>query len=204
MINRVKPFEEKNLNVVTKSKMLSTIGLIFFVVSYIMFSQNFLSVRKPIDFTHWFNLIGAVLLISFNNVFPKNKLNSIASVLTSLGVIAHIGLCTIDLILWSFGNDDIGRIALSEQISNTPSILYPFIIVGPSLLFVGLATHALNFIKTNPTSSLMVIIGSPFVGLSFFIWKNGNLMLISCVIFAAGLALLLYRKKINEVVIETE
>ncbi len=177
-----------------KQKNLCLAGLILFVISYILFYQGGLSTQR-IDFAHWFNLIGAVLLFSFNNVFPKNTLNSIASVITSLGVIAHIGLCTIDFIMWSFGNDDIGRNLLSEQISNTALILYPFIIVGPSLLFIGLGAHALNFIKTNPISSLMVILGGPFVGISYFIWNNGNLMLISCIIFASGLALLLYRKK---------
>lgn len=178
-----------------KPKTLCLLGLIFFVASYVLFSQVSLNAQKHIDLAHWFNLIGAVLLFSFNYVFPKNRLNSIASVLTALGVIAHIGLCTIDFIMWSFGNDDIGRNLLKEQISNTPLILYPFVIIGPSLLFLGLATHAFNFIKTNPISAIMVIIGAPFVGLSYFIWNNGNLMLISCVVFASGLALLLYRKE---------
>jgi len=151
--------------------------------------------QTPIDFAHWFNLIGAVLLFSFNKVLPKNKLNTVASVLTTLGILAHVGLCTIDFIMWSFEDDDTARIALSEHISNTPSILYPFIIIGPSLLFVGLAAHAINFIKTNTISSLLVIIGAPAVGFSFFILKNGTYMVISCILFALGLILLLYRKE---------
>jgi hypothetical protein len=178
-----------------KLKTICLLGLIFFVVSYVFFSQVSLNNQKYIDVAHWLNLIGAVLLFSFNFVFPKSKLNSIAGILTGLGIIAHIGLCTIDFIMWSFGNDDIGRNELSAQISNTPLLLYPFITIGPSLLFVGLGVHALNFIKTNPISSVMVIIGGPFVGLSYFIWNNGILMLISCVVFASGLALLLYRKE---------
>ena len=180
-----------------KVKLLCTIGLIFFVISYIYFSQISLNQQKHIDLAHWFNLIGAVLLINFNFVFPKSKLNSIASVLTVIGVIAHIGLCTIDFIMWSFGTNDIGRNMLSEKISNTPLILYPFIIIGPSLLFLGLVVHAMIFIKTNTISSLMVILGGPFVGLSYFIWNNGTLMLISCIIFATGLGLLLYRDEIQ-------
>jgi len=180
-----------------KPKNICALGLIFFVTSYVFFSQGSLSSQQLVDLAHWFNLIGAVLMFSFNTIFPKNMLGSVASVLTTLGVIAHIGLCTIDFVMWSFGNDDVGRNALSEQISNTPFILYPFIIVGPSLLFVGLATHALNFIKTNPISTLMVIIGGPFVGLSYFIWNNGYLMLASCSVFAVGLALLLYRNEIH-------
>ena len=180
-----------------KPKTLCAIGLVFFVTSYVFFALISLNTQKYIDLAHWFNLIGAVLLFSFNNVFPKNKINTVASVITTLGIIAHIGLCTIDFIMWSFGNDAIGSEKLREQISNTPLILYPFIIVGPSLLFIGLAAHALNFIKTNPISTLMVVIGGPFVGLSYFIWNNGFLMLISCMVFTSGLALLLFREEVK-------
>lgn len=182
----------------TKQKTLCIIGLLFFVASYVFFSQGSLSEQKHIDLAHWFNLIGAVLLFSFNGVFPKNKLGLIASTITTFGVVAHIGLCTIDFIMWSFGNDTLGRDQLSEQISNTPLILYPFVVIGPSLLFVGLALHALNFIKTNTVSALMVILGGPFVGLSYFVWNNGMLMLASCVVFATGLALLLFKKNQGE------
>jgi len=180
-----------------KPKSICLIGLLFFVVSYIMFSQGskLAYFQKPIDFAHWFNLIGAVLLLSFNKVFPKNKWNTLASFLTALGVIAHIGLCTIDFIMWSFGNDDNARMKLSEHISNTPSILYPFIIIGPSLLFIGLAVHASNFIKTHTLKALLVILGAPAVGFSFFILKNGVCMVLSCMLFSLGLVLLLYRKE---------
>lgn len=183
-------------------KNICLIGLFLFVLSYIMFVQGakLSYFQEPIDFAHWFNLIGAVLLFSFNNVFPKNNLNSVASVVTTLGIIAHIGLCTIDFIMWSFGNDEIAKAQLSEHISNTPSILYPFIIAGPSLLFIGLALHASNFIRTNTLSSLMVILGAPAVGFSFFILKNGPLMVLSCLMFSLGLALLLYRKENNKMV----
>lgn len=176
-------------------------GLLFFVISYLLFSKVFPDFQGPIDFAHWFNLIGACLLLSFNNVFPKNKLNSVASVITAFGVVAHIGLCTIDFIMWSYGNNEAAKSALGEHISNTPSILFPFVVVGPSLLFVGLAVHAVNFIKTHTVSALMVIIGAPLVGFSFFILKNGILMLLSCLVFSLGLVLLLHRKESTEVVI---
>jgi hypothetical protein len=183
-------------------KNICAIGLFLFVLSYVMFSQGakLSYFQEPIDFAHWFNLIGAVLLFSFNNVFPKNNLNLVASVVTTLGIIAHIGLCTIDFIMWSFGNDEIAKAQLSEHISNTPSILYPFIIVGPSLLFIGLALHASNFIRTHTISSLMVILGAPAVGVSFFILKNGPNMVLSCQVFSLGLALLLYKRESKEMV----
>jgi uncharacterized protein with PQ loop repeat len=189
---------------IMKPKNICLIGLSFFVISYILFSQGSKLdyFQKPIDFAHWFNLIGAILLISFNKVFPKNNLNTVASFLTALGVIAHIGLCTIDFMMWSFGNDEIAKTELSNHISNTPSILYPFVIIGPSMLFVGLAAHALNFIKTHTIIAAMVIIGAPSVGFSFFILKNGNLMLLSCLLFALGLVLLLYRKENVKIITE--
>jgi hypothetical protein len=184
-----------------KPKNACLIGLIFFLISYLLFSKilDFTFAQKPVDFAHWFNLIGALLLLSFNKVFPKNTISSVASFLLAIGVIAHIGLCTIDLIMWSFGNDEVSKNELSNHLSNTPSILYPFIIIGPSMLFVGLAVHASNFIKTNPISALMVLIGAPAIGFSFFVLKNGTLMLLSCLLFTIGLTLLLYRNEIENV-----
>ncbi|WP_024770967.1 hypothetical protein [Aquimarina macrocephali] len=184
-----------------KPKNLCLLGLILFVTSYVMFSQGqeFAYAQKPIDFAHWFNLIAAVLLISFNYVFPKNNLNSIASFVTILGVIAHIGLCTIDLIMWSFGSDNVSRAELSNHLNNIPSIVYPFVIVGPSMLFIGLSLHAWNFIRKHTISALMVIIGAPAIGIAYFMLHNGILTLASCIIFSSGLAILLYRNEIQNI-----
>lgn len=186
-----------------KPKTLCLIGLFFFILSYIMFSNSvaFEYFKKPVDFAHWFNLIGACLLLSFNTVFPKNRLNSVASILTAIGVVAHIGLCTIDFIMWSYGDNEAAKSALSEHISNTSSILFPFVIVGPSFLFIGLAVHAFNFIKTHTMNALMVIVGAPLVGISFFILKSGILMLLSCLVFSLGLVLLLHIKENREVAV---
>ena len=103
--------------------------------------------------------------------------------------------------MWSYGDNEAAKSALSEHISNTSSILFPFVIVGPSFLFIGLAVHAVNFVKTHTISALMVIIGAPLVGVSFFVLKNGILMLLSCLIFSLGLVLLLHRKENREEVV---
>ncbi|RXM48485.1 hypothetical protein [Flavobacterium sp. YO12] len=182
-----------------KTKHLCLLGLLFFLISYLFFSKILPNFQKPIDFAHWFNLIGACLLLSFNDAFPKNRLNSAASVLTSLGVIAHIGLCTIDFIMSSFGNDETAKAALSNQISNSPSILYPFVVVGPSLLFIGLAVHAFAFVKTDTIKSLMVVFASAAIGFSFFVLKNGICMFLSCLVFVLGLGLLLCKNDIKKV-----
>ncbi|KAF2331128.1 hypothetical protein DM444_12695 [Flavobacterium ginsenosidimutans] len=177
----------------TKQRCL--IGLVFFLVSYLFFSKLLPSLSDSVDFAHWFNLIGACFLLSFNDAFPKTKTNKVASVLTTLGVIAHIGLCTIDFIMSSYGNNEIAKEQLSQHIGNSPLIFYPFVAVGPSLLFLGLALHALAFMKTETLKSLMVIVGSVGVGFSFFALKNGILMVLSCAVFVLGLGLLLYKNE---------
>lgn len=178
-----------------KVKNRCLIGLVFFLISYLFFSKVLPSLSESIDFAHWFNLIGACFLLSFNDAFPKTKINKVASVLTTLGVIAHIGLCTIDFIMSGYGNNEIAKEQLSQHIGNSPLIFYPFIAVGPSLLFLGLALHAFAFIKTETVKSLMVIVGSIAVGISFFALKNGVLMLLSCVVFVLGLGLLLFNEE---------
>ncbi|RYJ39354.1 hypothetical protein NU08_1662 [Flavobacterium anhuiense] len=177
------------------AKQRCLIGLVFFLISYLFFSKLLPSLSESVDFAHWFNLIGACFLLSFNDAFPKTRINKEGSVLTTLGVVAHIGLCTIDFIMSSYGNNEIEKAELSQHISNSPLLFYPFVAVGPSLLFLGLAVHAFTFIKTETVKSLMVIIGAVAVGVSFFALKNGILMVLSCLIFVLGLGLLVCKKE---------
>jgi len=185
-----------------KTKHFCPIGLVFFLASYLLFSKLLSNLSETIDFAHWFNLIGACFLLSFNDVFDKTKTNKVASILTTLGVIAHIGLCTIDFIMSSYGNNEIEKTELSQHISNSPLIFYPFVAVGPSLLFLGLALHAFTFIKTETVKSLMVIVGAVAVGISFFALKNGILMVLSCAVFVLGLGLLLYKNEAKKLLNE--
>ncbi|MCM4166146.1 hypothetical protein KCTC52924_03067 [Arenibacter antarcticus] len=176
-----------------KLKTTCITGLVLFVVSYWIFTQGneFAYAQKPIDFAHWLNLIGAVLLINFNRIFPKNKIGKIGSLLTSLGVIAFIGLNTIDFISWSFADDIVSRKAFYNQLSNTPAIAFPIVYVGPSLLFLGLSIHALNFIKSNLIGCIMTVLGAVFMGLGYFLWSNLVYTALGCTIFVIGLLLLL-------------
>ncbi|WP_255373718.1 hypothetical protein [[Flexibacter] sp. ATCC 35103] len=45
----------------------------------------------------------------------------------------------------------------------------------------------------------MVLVSAPTIGFSFFILKNGVYMLLSCLVFALGLGLLLYRNETEKV-----
>ena len=180
-----------------KTRNFAVLGLIFLLTSQLLFSRgfDFLQAQRPIDFAHWFLLIGACCLIAFNFVFPKGIFNTIASVLTSLGVIAHIGMCAIDFVLWSYRDNQSGRNELIGQLINIPSIWYPFMVVGPSLLYIGLATHIWPFIKSNTIASILTLIGSLGIGLGQFISGDRMYVLIGCLLFAIGLLMLLFRKE---------
>lgn len=183
-----------------KLKNSCIIGLSLFVISYWLFTKGneFAHSQKPIDFAHWLNLTGAVLLLNFNKIFPKNNIGKIASILTSIGIIAFIGLNTIDFISWSFGNDNDSRKLFFNQLAKTPAIAFPFVYVGPSLLFIGLSVHALNFIKSNLIGFILTFSGAFFMGLGYFFWSNLMHTALGVTIFALGLIQILNKiDKIN-------
>ena len=179
-----------------KLKIIGTVGLIFLIINQIMLTKGdvFLQTQQ-IDFAHWFLLFGALFTISFSYVFPKSIFNTIASALTILGIVAHIGMATIDFAIWSYGNDYGGMTEFTLQLKNKPSIWLPFMSIGPSLLFIGLATHAWKFIRTHPISSILTIGGSVMMGLSAFLWQDNYLVVLAYIIFSTGLILLINRKE---------
>ncbi len=184
-----------------KLKTICIIGLSLFVISYWLFTKGneFAYSQKPIDFAHWLNLTGVVLILNFNKIFPKNNIGKVASILTGIGVIAFIGLNTIDFISWSFGNDNGGRNAFFNQLAQTPAIAFPFVYVGPSMLFLGLSVHALNFIKSNLIGFILTFLGAIFMGLGYFLWSNLIYTALGVTVFALGLILILSKMNENKI-----
>jgi hypothetical protein len=178
---------------IIKLKIICLIGLSLFVLSYWIFTKgnDFAHSQKPIDFAHWLNLTGAILLMNFNRIFPKNNIGKIGSILTALGVIAFIGLNTIDFISWSFGNDNAGRNEFYNRLANTPAITFPFVYVGPSLLFLGLSIHTMNYLKSNLIGFILTLFGAVFMGLGYFLFSNLVYTALGVTIFALGLILIL-------------
>lgn len=178
---------------IIKLKTICLIGLSLFVLSYWIFTKGneFAYSQKPIDFAHWLNLIGAILLLNFNKIFPKNNIGKIGSILTALGVIAFIGLNIIDFISWSFGDNNEGRIEFYNRLANTPAITFPFVYIGPSLLFLGLSIHAMNYLKSNLIGFILTIFGAVFMGLGYFLFSNLVYTALGVSVFALGLILIL-------------
>jgi hypothetical protein len=177
-------------------KLICVFGLALLLLSRILMSNgtSFINAQHPIDFAHWAMLTGALLMTPFHRFFPKGIFNTIATPMTMLGIAAHIGMCTIDFVLWSYGDAPESRDALIHHLANTPVIWMPFITIGPSLLYAGLATQAWPFVLSHPLAVVLTMLGSVLFVLGHVVFHNEIISIIGFVIFATGLIRLLYRK----------
>jgi len=115
--------------------------------------------QEPIDFAHWFMLIGVLLLIPQIGNFPKSKWNYISSPTLILGIGLIIGMCVLDFVFWSLKEPELKR-QVSEHLINTPEIWKPFMKFNGLLFNLGLLTSSLSYYKNSKTGSLLVLIGT--------------------------------------------
>ena len=131
-------------------KTLFIIGLLFETMGQILLAQgnDFVYSQKPIDFAHWFLLVGVICLIPQVVSFPKKTFSLIGIPLTLIGIACMIGMCVLDFIWWSFPNEEM-RIEFTNHISQVPSIWKTFITIGPSskVFNLGLLVLSLNYLK---------------------------------------------------------
>lgn len=126
-------------------------GLVFFLIGQIILSNgnDFVYAQEPIDFAHWFLLIGVVLLIPQVVSFPKKIFSLIGIPITLIGITCIIGMCVLDFIWWSFPSQEM-RNEFTNHISEVPSIWKPFMSIGPSskIFNLGLLILSFNYLKT--------------------------------------------------------
>ncbi|NNE26469.1 MAG: hypothetical protein HKN09_06465 [Saprospiraceae bacterium] len=176
------------------------LGLAFLCIGQILLAQgmDFLAGQQPIDFAHWALLLAAVFLLGFNFAFSKTLLHTIASAMLIIGAVAHIGMSAIDFILWSFGDNFESRDMVVGQILNTPSIQFPFLIVGPAFLYTGLSLHGWRFIKTSAIPAVMTILGSAMIGGGQFILMDRMIVVTGTLLMSVGLVWLLHKYQIQD------
>tara|TARA_R110002073_G_scaffold125199_1_gene269706 strand:- start:5866 stop:6453 length:588 start_codon:yes stop_codon:yes gene_type:complete len=134
----------------TTYKILFLLGLFFTLIGQIILTKGnaFVYSQQPIDFAHWFLLVGVVFLIPQVVSFPKKIYSSIGIPLTLIGITCIIGMCVLDFIWWSFPNEEM-RTAFTKHIAQVPSIWKPFITIGPSskIFNLGLLILSLNYLN---------------------------------------------------------
>ena len=115
--------------------------------------------QEPIDFAHWFMLIGVLLLIPQIGNFPKSKWNYISSPTLILGIGLIIGMCVLDFVFWSLKEPELKR-QVSEHLINTPEIWKPFMKFNGLLFNLGLLTSSFCYYQNSKTGTLLVLIGT--------------------------------------------
>lgn len=182
-----------------KLKYLAITGLAFLIINQMLLlgGNEFIQNQQPIDYAHWLLLIGALLCLSLNYLFSDNIFSNLATILTSLGIVALIGQATIDFLWWSYGTDFEGMNKLTGQIMERPSIRIPFMTVGPALFYFGLIAHAGKFIKTHILWSILVFTGVIGIGLGAFAFDNRLLIVVSHILLTIGIIVLIFKKDIG-------
>jgi hypothetical protein len=144
-------------------KTLFLLGLTFFLIGQVLLSRGneYVYAQEPIDFAHWFLLIGVVLLIPQTTAFPNKIFSLIGAPITLIGIVCIIGMCVLDFIWWSFPTEEM-RKEFTDHIFQFPSIWKPFIRMGPSskVFNLGLLILSLNYLKTEKLAVILVLIAS--------------------------------------------
>lgn len=125
-------------------------GLVFLLVGQLLLAKGneFVYNQQPIDFAHWFLLVGVVFLIPQVVSFPKKIFGLIGIPITLVGITCMIGMCVLDFIFWSFPNDEM-RNEFASHVTQVPSIWKTFITIGPSskVFNLGLLILGLNYLN---------------------------------------------------------
>lgn len=147
-------------------KIFFLIGISFFLIGQIILTKGneYVYSQKPIDFAHWFLLVGAVLMIPQTVNFPKKLFSYIGIPLTLIGITCIIGMCVLDFIWWSFPNEEMRR-EFTNHISQVPSIWKPFITTGSSsrVFNLGLLILSLNYFKNKKIGVAIIFIATLFL-----------------------------------------
>jgi hypothetical protein len=132
--------------------------------TFLTLGRDFINAQRPIDWAHWLILLGAVgAVTSIISLKTKGILEKIATTFVGLGAIAFIGMVAIDILLWTIPPDPNVDDVLDEALSS-PGVAIPFLWVGPSLFFIGLALKGLTWWKSNTWAAALLIVGTLLCG----------------------------------------
>lgn len=175
-------------------KILFIIGLLLEVTAQILLSKgnDFVYAQKPIDFAHWFLLLGVVFMIPQVISFPKKAISYVGKPLTLIGIVCIIGMCVLDFIWWSYPTQEL-RIEFANHISQHPSIWKVFLTIGPSSYFInlGLFILALNYFKQHKIAVLVVLLATLIILFARFIPFR---LIYGYLISAIGFSLIFFKK----------
>ena len=165
----------KYLKKLNLHEILFLLGLLIYSVGQYLIFIYFNDLEKlhnqePIDFSHWFMIIGVLLLIPQIGNFPKSKFNFIGSPSLIFGIGLIIGMCVIDFVFWSLKDPEL-KSQVTKHLINTPEIWTPFMSVSGKIFTFGLLTSSFNYFKKSKLGVLLVFLGTLTVYLPWG-WDN--------------------------------
>jgi hypothetical protein len=172
-----------------KSKESIFLGLILIIVSQLLmsFGYEFLMSQQPIDYAHWALLIGAVLMFGLWFNLPVNFSKNVGLTLMTFGIGGMAGMCTLDFILWASHSNPEIKNDLFGIISNSPSIKYPFLIIGPTLFYTGICISTYGLFARLKWQVIIVNIGALMIGFGHMILNNQIVPVIGAILLFIGL-----------------
>ena len=186
----------KNLQVLTIG-----IGLLLLFLSQLLlsFGYEFLMSQKPIDFAHWSMLLASLFLFGLWFSIPKNPTKKLGLVLMTIGIGGMIGMCCIDFILWAAHKNPELKGQIFQLISENKSINYPFLIIGPTLFYMGMGISTYGLFARYKWQVVVLNIGLLLIGLGHMIFQNRIIPVIGSVLLLIGMMnIILNRFKIDE------
>jgi len=173
------------------------LGLVFEMIGQILLAKGngFVYTQRPIDFTHWFLLIGVVLMMPQIISFPKSIFTFFGTPIAIIGIVSFIGMCVLDFIFWSYPTQEL-RNEFASHISKVSVVWTPFITTGPTFLNVGLFILSFNYLKTNRLGVFLIILATLIIFGGKFIPHR---LILVYALTAVGFALIFFKKNvINE------
>jgi hypothetical protein len=152
------------------------------------FGRDFIEAQQPIDWAHWLIFAGAVGTAASFFRMRLGRLGKIAKLLVVAGMLGFVGMVAIDIVLWTVPGNPVTDDALDAALVS-PQVAIPFLWVGPSLFFVGLALKAAEWWRGSAGAAALIIIGTLLSGFGQAV-GNDSITLFSFVCMLGGLALL--------------
>jgi len=182
------------------AKTISYFGLLLIAISHLLlaFGYDFLMSQRPIDFAHWAMLLGAIFLFSLWFSLPESITKKFGLGMMSLGIAGIAGMCMIDFLLWSMGDDGQSKETLFNYVSNTPSIQVPFMVLGPALFYAGICVATYGLFKAYKWQVALLNVGGMMIGLGHMLFHNGWVAAIGGFLFLIGMGALLNRSVDSE------
>jgi len=187
----------KNIQIV-----VIAIGLILLFISQLLlsFGYDFLMAQKPIDFAHWSMLLASIFLFGLWFVIPDNLTKRFGLVLMTIGIAGIIGMCCIDFILWASHENQELKGQIFTLISENKSINYPFLIIGPTLFYMGMGISTYGLFTRYKWQVATLNVGLLFIGLGHLIFQNRIIPVIGSVLLLIGIMnIVLNNTKIDKI-----